>query len=225
MAPGGLLPLRSDPLPGHPIALLLNFFGQFSFVESEGGIVAPAPRDFETMTETPPRSIILPKLFLAGLLTGFGPGPFALGDGAAFLEPEVYGVGVVAFAHRFVDLDLDGALDLVAVSNTNAMILPGRKQSPPPEARFRQGDADGDGSVVLSDAVLILNWLFRGGPSPACADAADADDSGAVNLTDAIRIPRWLLQGGEPPPAPGPASCGADSTPDSLARCQEECRP
>ena len=145
--------------------------------------------------------------------------------GAAFLEPEVYWVGVIAFAHRFADLDLDGALDLVAVSGTSALILPGLKAEPPPGARFRRGDADGDGTVVLTDAVLILNWLFRGGPSPSCDDAADADDSGAANLTDPIVLLRWLFQGGNPPPAPGPASCGADPTPDSLARCQGECRP
>jgi hypothetical protein len=142
---------------------------------------------------------------------------------AAFLEPEVYGVGIAVIGHRFADLDLDGALDLVAVSSTSAAILQGRKQQPPPEARFRRGDVDGDGVVGLSDAVLILEWLFRGGPLPACADAADADDSGTVNLTDAIRILRWLLQGGEPPPAPGPASCGADPTPDGLTPCARTC--
>src|SRR5213594_2093160 len=61
---------------------------------------------------------------------------------AAFLEPEVYGVGIAIIGHRFADLDLDGALDLVAVSVTTATIFQGRRV---PEARFRRGDVDGDG--------------------------------------------------------------------------------
>ena len=99
-------------------------------------------------------------------------------------------------------------------------ILRGRAATVP---SFRRGDADGDGHVTLTDAVVVLDTLFRGkGPLP-CADAADADDDGIVNLTDGVRILLYLFQGGPAPPAPGPEVCGGDPTADKLAPCVEGC--
>jgi hypothetical protein len=46
-------------------------------------------------------------------------------------------------------------------------------------------------------------------------DAADADDSGALDLTDAIFVLGYLFQGGSTPPAPGPKTCGPDTTPSA----------
>ena len=39
---------------------------------------------------------------------------------------------------------------------------------------FLRGDANDDGSVGLSDAVVTLQWLFQGG-DPVCREAADFD--------------------------------------------------
>jgi hypothetical protein len=92
----------------------------------------------------------------------------------------------------------------------------------PAEARFRRGDADGDGRVDLSDGVNLLNHIFLEGPRPRCADAADANDEGGLNLTTAVYLLNWLYLSGPPLPAPGPLDCGADPTEDSLDCLQYE---
>jgi hypothetical protein len=74
--------------------------------------------------------------------------------------------------------------------------------------RFRRGDADGTGDVVLTDGLYLLNYLFLQGPEPPCADAADADGDGALDITTAIFLFNFLFLEGPPPPPPGPESCG-----------------
>ena len=80
---------------------------------------------------------------------------------------------------------------------------------------FTRGDSDGDGEVLLTDAIFLLNHLFLGAPPPACPDAADADDDGALNLTDSVAVLNFLFLGGAPPPPPHPEP-GGDPTPDGL---------
>jgi hypothetical protein len=91
---------------------------------------------------------------------------------------------------------------------------------------FKRGDADGANGLSLTDAVLILSFLFLGETAPSCLDAADADDNGAVALTDAVRILGYLFLGGEPPAAPGHLECGTDvneESPDLGCRSFNEC--
>lgn len=83
--------------------------------------------------------------------------------------------------------------------------------------RFVRGDANRDGSINLSDAIAILDHLFRGIPL-SCEDAGDVDDSGSLNLTDAIGLLGYLFRSGEAPRAPHPTP-GADPTPDGLSPC------
>jgi len=81
---------------------------------------------------------------------------------------------------------------------------------------FRRGDANGDGRQDLSDAVLVLSFLFLGEPGAlACEKAGDANDDGANDLSDAVLVLGALFLGGDPPPEPS-AACGADPTADSL---------
>ena len=84
---------------------------------------------------------------------------------------------------------------------------------------LRRGDANNDGVVNISDAYFINDYLFMGGYAPACMDAADVNDDGWVDLADSSYLSNWLYQGGPMPPAPGPFTCGQDSTADSLT-CQ-----
>jgi hypothetical protein len=75
----------------------------------------------------------------------------------------------------------------------------------------------------LSDAVTILNYLFTGGDTPGCLDAADADDSGVLNITDPIFLLASLFLGhGEELPAP--ALCGSDPTRDDLICAMKGCK-
>jgi hypothetical protein len=84
------------------------------------------------------------------------------------------------------------------------------------EALFRRADTNADGKVDIADGISTLSHLFLGAASPRCRDAADADDSGVLDLTDGVTTFLFLFTGGDPPPAPGPAVCGLDPSPDAL---------
>lgn len=78
-----------------------------------------------------------------------------------------------------------------------------------------RGDANSDGVVNITDAVMINDWLFNGGPEPPCLNQADANDSGTVDISDSTYLLNWLFNGGPPPPAPGPYNiyCAVDPLP------------
>ena len=85
----------------------------------------------------------------------------------------------------------------------------------PGTRQFLRGDVTGEEALNVTDAIVILNWLFLGGTAPVCEDAADVDDTGDANITDAIYLLNHLFLGGPPlaPPYPSP---GLDTTPDDL---------
>jgi hypothetical protein len=78
------------------------------------------------------------------------------------------------------------------------------------EAIFRRGEANADGTLNITDGIFVLNYLFLGGPTPPCLEAANANDDATLNITDGIYILNYLFLGGPAPPAPGAASCGPD---------------
>lgn len=90
------------------------------------------------------------------------------------------------------------------------------------EGDFRRGDCDADSVLNITDAVFLLEYLFRGGGSPRCQDACDANDDGKPDITDAIFVLNHLFLGGDAPPAPG-ASCGPDPTADSTSCDHSTC--
>lgn len=85
-----------------------------------------------------------------------------------------------------------------------------------PAGRFRRGDFNADGILDITDAIAILNFLFRGAEPPLCRDAADADDNGKVELTDAIHLLHVLFLGEGSILFLGGAIPGPDPTPDGL---------
>ncbi|MEM7235018.1 MAG: hypothetical protein AAF517_22765, partial [Planctomycetota bacterium] len=86
---------------------------------------------------------------------------------------------------------------------------------PPPERpEFLRGDPDGSSTVNITDGIFLLNFLFLGGPGPACAEAGDVDNSGQINITDGIYVLNFLFLGGPDPFAPGSRECGSD--PDEI---------
>jgi hypothetical protein len=85
--------------------------------------------------------------------------------------------------------------------------------------RFVRGDVDASGDINITDGIFLLNYLFSGGTTPACLDAADVNDSGggAPDITDAIAVFNWLFLGGPAPSPPSPTTspyisrdCGLD---------------
>ncbi len=83
--------------------------------------------------------------------------------------------------------------------------------SPP----FVRGDANSNGAVDIVDALFIVQFLFTGGSTPECGDAADTNDDGGLDLTDPIYLLLYQYSGGTPPFAPFP-SCGNDATGDLI---------
>ncbi len=86
----------------------------------------------------------------------------------------------------------------------------------PADALFVRGDIDADRDTGLTDAIVLIDYLFLGGLRPPCDDAADVDDNAALELTDAVYLISYLFLGGEPPPAPSFHPCGPDATKDAL---------
>lgn len=78
---------------------------------------------------------------------------------------------------------------------------------------FIRGQASSDQSLDIGDAIFILDYLFGGGPTPFCLDAADANDSAAIDIGDPIFLLNYLFTGGAPPPPPF-AEPGLDLTAD-----------
>jgi len=81
---------------------------------------------------------------------------------------------------------------------------------------FRRGDANGDGAVTMSDAILTLSVLFLGEGELECRDAADSNDDGQVSMADAVTTLSVLFLGVGSIPAPGVSQCGEDPTQDDL---------
>lgn len=89
----------------------------------------------------------------------------------------------------------------------------------PDNILFLRGDSNGDDKVDISDAQTTLNYLFIGGASPRCWDAADANDDGRVDVSDPIATLQFLFLGRERLPEPF-GSLGKDPTVDSLPNSQ-----
>ncbi|HVR75863.1 MAG TPA: VCBS repeat-containing protein [Planctomycetota bacterium] len=140
-------------------------------------------------------------------------------EGGGHAREERYRVGSSPRAVRLAALHPDGGLDCATADfgSSALSILEGAALDR--RVRFRRGDADLDGVVLLTDAVLILNVLFRSNGSLGCLDAADADDDGKVSLTDAAFVLNYLFVGGPRPSDPGPKTCGTDPSADPLPDC------
>jgi hypothetical protein len=152
-----------------------------------------------------------------------------LGDGI-FEEPRQAAVGAEPWGLAIADLDGDGGMEIAAVSREKASVSILSSRSLPPfsrddntngvpdeceGARFHRGDADADGSLVLTDALVILLHLFGGAAEPTCLEALDVQNDGTVGLTDAVGLLNFLFRGGPPPASPGSTDqpCGLDPDP------------
>jgi len=83
---------------------------------------------------------------------------------------------------------------------------------------FARGDANSDGSINVADVLFTLNYLFDGGETPGCLDAADANDSGTVNLSDALYLLRHVFDLLEGSARASPFGvCGTDPNTDDLS--------
>ena len=65
-------------------------------------------------------------------------------------------------------------------------------------ATYVQGDANGDNTVNVGDAVAIISFAFRGGVAPNPLLAGDANCDLAVNVGDAVYIISYVFRDGPP---------------------------
>jgi agmatine deiminase len=61
------------------------------------------------------------------------------------------------------------------------------------------GDADGNGTIDISDAVNLIGYIFSGGVAPVPLISADADCNGAVDISDAVYLIAYIFTGGSAP--------------------------
>lgn len=127
-------------------------------------------------------------------------------DGAPSVNPEVTVENVAALLPGY-SAELRTEIGVVGVSGLIGIVRG--------EPFFIRGDSNGDANLDVSDALTTLDYLFRGGVSILCLDAADANDDGELNIVDPIAVLYSLFVTGEalPPPTDGP---GEDLTADSL---------
>ncbi len=72
-----------------------------------------------------------------------------------------------------------------------------------PDCHFNCGDADNSGSVTISDAVYLINYIFAGGPAPNPVDTGDADCSGDISISDVVYLIAYIFSDGPAPCAGG----------------------
>ncbi len=61
------------------------------------------------------------------------------------------------------------------------------------------GDANGDGSVDVGDAVYLINYVFRDGPGPDPNELGDANCDAFVNVGDAVYLINYIFRSGPEP--------------------------
>jgi hypothetical protein len=66
-------------------------------------------------------------------------------------------------------------------------------------AIYACGDCNDDGILDLSDAVYILNYLYKSGSAPDPLESGDTNGDDLLDLTDAIYILNYLYKGGSSP--------------------------
>jgi len=68
---------------------------------------------------------------------------------------------------------------------------------------YKLGDTNCDTLVSVSDVVYLINYLFKGGPTPCpTIKAGNINDDGKVSVSDVVYLINYLFKGGPPPICP-----------------------
>ncbi|HDS00742.1 MAG TPA: hypothetical protein ENO22_06140 [candidate division Zixibacteria bacterium] len=104
-----------------------------------------------------------------------------------------------------VSIDISGVnpglyLDSIAISSLDAANSPQYvRVSLELTQSYLCGDANGDGSINVSDAVYIINYVFIGGAAPEPMASGEVNCDGNVNVSDAVWIINYVFIGGNAP--------------------------
>jgi hypothetical protein len=61
------------------------------------------------------------------------------------------------------------------------------------------GDINGDGNIDVGDVILLVNYLFRSGPSPSPLVRGDVNGDCQVDVGDVVYLINYLFKGGSQP--------------------------
>jgi thiosulfate dehydrogenase len=61
---------------------------------------------------------------------------------------------------------------------------------------YLRGDANHSGAIDISDAIYVLDFLFKGGARPLCPGLSDANAAQGTDISDVITILTYLFAGG-----------------------------
>jgi len=61
------------------------------------------------------------------------------------------------------------------------------------------GDANGDKVVSVSDAIYLINFLFKSGPAPNPLESGDTNCDSYATVSDIVYLINYLFKGGSPP--------------------------
>lgn len=64
------------------------------------------------------------------------------------------------------------------------------------------GDANSDGSINISDAVFLIQYIFAHGTAPSPLCQGDANGDGSVNISDAVFLIQYIFAHGTAPHCP-----------------------
>jgi len=115
------------------------------------------------------------------------------------------------------DLDNDGLKDFVFALRSEFLLVSVMLTTVSVESNFVRGDANGDSSLDLSDAIKVLLYLFQDGKSD-CLEAMDVNNDSGLNISDAIYLLTFLFVDGGTPAAPYPDP-GIDPDPENSLGC------
>jgi hypothetical protein len=104
----------------------------------------------------------------------------------------------------------NGTVTIIAAAINDTVTIPVTLSvEPQPQCQGRCGDANEDGSVNVSDAVYVINYVFiTGSPVPQPVKACgDANGDASVNVSDAVYVINYVFIVGSP--SPGDCAIGA----------------
>ncbi len=174
------------------------------YLNHSNGTFAPATM---YQADSHPKSIIAADLDDDGdqeIITGnLGAGNISIfyNPGSGNLMPALnYNVGHGPWGIAGDDFDDDGDTDLaVTLSEDNMVRI---LQNDGTGTLYICGDANGDGTVNVADAVYLISYIFKGGPPPYSMEAADANADGDVNVGDVVYVIAYVFSGGPAPQCP-----------------------
>ncbi len=69
-------------------------------------------------------------------------------------------------------------------------------------AMYDCGDVSGDSLVNILDIIYLINFKFKGGPSPVSMNSGDVNSDGIINILDIIYLIDYKFKGGPAPSCP-----------------------